>query len=106
LLCAWLENLTWGCDYVVYNKNGMINDTVNVFGALPCFACSLYFVNSVATGALFTSTKSTLIRTVLLLTSVGYSITRPVLPKRITVGVIILTLVYFVLMAITQYLDV
>lgn len=55
LFVAWLENLLWGCDYIVYNGNGYVNDAVNVFGAL------------------FTAVKSTGIRLVLLLCGLGTS---------------------------------
>jgi len=86
LCVAWFENLIWGCDYVVYNNTGVISDVVNVFGSL------------------FTSLKSTLIRTTLLLCALGYSITKPLLRKAVIVGVVVLTIGYFIAMAITQYL--
>lgn len=86
LLVAWMENLIWGCDYIVYNNNGIINDIVNVFGAL------------------FTSLKATLILLTVLMCALGYSITKPVLRKRVVVAVTILTLAFFVVLAVTQYL--
>lgn len=100
-----MENLIWFCDYLVYNNNGLVNDTVNVFGTLlGLFLANGYFRNIVYIGALFTSLKSTLIRDALLLCALGYSITKPVLRKRVIVGVVILSLAYFAVVAVTQYL--
>lgn len=55
-------------------------------------------------GALFTCLKTTLIRVALLLCALGYSTTRPALPRRIAVGVTVLTLFYFGSILIQQYI--
>jgi len=59
------------------------------------------FINIV--GVLLTTSKLTLIRTLILLVSLGYSITVPILEYNNKLGVIALTVIYSISAAITEY---
>eukprot|EP01128_Nolandella_sp_AFSM9_P009518 TRINITY_DN611_c0_g1_i2.p1 TRINITY_DN611_c0_g1~~TRINITY_DN611_c0_g1_i2.p1 ORF type:complete len:529 (-),score=145.60 TRINITY_DN611_c0_g1_i2:113-1507(-) len=85
---AFVETLIWGCDYDVYNKEGHIVDAVNVFGAF------------------FTASRNTAIRLIVLMVCIGYSITKPTLRKLELVGIIIVSVCYFIADATVQYVSV
>jgi hypothetical protein len=80
-----MENLIWGADLIALNRSGRINDATNFFGAL--FGCL----------------KLTLVRVTVLLCALGYSTTRPSLPKRIAIGVAVVSLFYFGAVLVQQY---
>jgi len=64
VIVAMLESLLWAVDYIQYNQQGRLSDAINIIGAL------------------FTAGKLTLIRTLILLVALGYSITLPILERR------------------------
>jgi len=82
------ENLIWACDYTNYNFSGEISDAINIIGAL------------------FTSSKLTVIRTLMLVVAIGYTITRPILTVRYRIALGVLSIIYFILEATNQYIDV
>jgi len=85
MIVALIENTLWCFDYVNYNVVGQVSDATNIVGVL------------------LTTAKLTIIRTCILLVSLGYSITVPNLEYNTTLGVIALTMVYFIATAITEY---
>jgi len=86
IVVSMLEAMLWAIDYSQYNQSGTISDAINIIGAL------------------FTAGKLTLIRTLILLVALGYSITTPILERRIKTYVFILTALYGVCAAINEYL--
>jgi hypothetical protein len=88
IVISAIESLIWGCDYTNYNFSGQNSDVVNIIGAL------------------FTSSKLTVIRTLMLVVAIGYTITRPVMTIKYRIAIAILTLIYFFLEATNQYIDV
>jgi len=85
IIAGLLESLLWTADYIQYNQGGKISDAINVVGAL------------------LTANKLTIIRTLILLVALGYSITTPILEQRTKFMVIALTGVYGISTAIHEY---
>jgi hypothetical protein len=85
IIVALLENVLWSFDYINKNIYGQNYDFVNVVGVL------------------LTTCKLTVIRTCILLVSLGYSITVPTLEYRTRICVIVLTLVYGISTAVAEY---
>jgi len=85
MVIGFLETLLWTIDFVNYNYNGLVLDGINMCGAL------------------LNAAKLTIVRTLLLLVAIGYSITRPTLSTKTTIFVVTLTLFYFVTSATNQY---
>uniref|UniRef100_A0A6B2L5C0 GOST seven transmembrane domain-containing protein n=1 Tax=Arcella intermedia TaxID=1963864 RepID=A0A6B2L5C0_9EUKA len=88
IFISLIENLTWAGDYTSYNIKGINSDVVNVFGAL------------------FSSAKLTLVRTLMLVVAIGYTITRPELTMRYKALIVLLTLLYFITVTTSQYITV
>eukprot|EP01128_Nolandella_sp_AFSM9_P004135 TRINITY_DN180_c0_g3_i1.p1 TRINITY_DN180_c0_g3~~TRINITY_DN180_c0_g3_i1.p1 ORF type:complete len:533 (-),score=71.66 TRINITY_DN180_c0_g3_i1:79-1596(-) len=88
LIIALVEQLIWGCDYDVYNKNGLVNDSAN------------------GVGTFFTSLRDTALRLVLLLVGLGYSVTKPVLRKRLILLIAVMSVFFFLASAISGYIEV
>lgn len=73
--------------------------------------CNISGLNNLAdavniVGALFTSLKLTMVRTLLLVVAIGYTITRPVMTMSYRLAIGILSLLYFIFEATNQYIDV
>jgi len=83
---AFVESMLWAIDYVQYNKSGHISDTINVIGTL------------------FMTGKVTVIRTLILLVALGYSITTPILDRQSKIFVLVLTIIYGICSGISAYL--
>jgi len=83
---AVFETLLWACYFTYYNYHGL----------------SLIGANWV--GAFLGALKMTSLKTMLLLVSTGYSITRPNLPQGAIIVISILTLFYFLIDASNEYI--
>jgi len=88
ILISAIESLIWAVDYTNYNFTGSNSDVVNIIGAL------------------FTSSKLTVIRTLMLVVAIGYTITRPLMTLKYRIAIAVLSIIYFFLEATKQYIDV
>jgi len=86
ILVAVFETLLWACYFTYYNYQGLSLNGANWVGAFL--------------GAL----KMTSLKSMLLLVSLGYSITRPKLPQGAIIIISILTVVYFITDAANEYI--
>jgi len=86
IFVAFLETLLWASYFTYFNYDGN-----NLLGA-----------NWV--GALLGALKVTSLKSLLLLVSIGYSITRPTLTSRLIISTSILTAVYFLTEAANEYI--
>jgi len=78
----------WALDYTVYNLNGVVHPVANIFGAL------------------FSSTKLTAIRLLVLLVALGFKIIRPTLQQKHKMAIIVLMIIYFIVEASQEYIAV
>jgi len=83
---ALVESMLWSMDYVLYNSGGRISDAINVIGTL------------------FMTAKLTIIRTLILLVALGYSITTPILERQTKIFVLALTVAYGICIGVYEYL--
>ena len=118
MVVALLESLLWTIDYVQYNQGGRICMSMNTW-LLEIYHHLADAINVI--GALLTAGKMTIIRTLILLVALGYSITtyvrdglhailwklnwrRPILEQKTKLLVIVLTAAYGIGSAISEYL--
>jgi len=85
---ALIDSLIWAGNYTSVNKVGISSDNTNIFAAL------------------FSSFKLTIVRTLVLVVSLGLTITRLTLEKRTMVLLLLLTVIYYVVEATNLYIDV
>jgi len=85
IFVSFAENVLWSYDYIQYNINGNISDGINMIGAL------------------LTASKLTVIRTCILLVALGYSITLATLERKTKIYIVLLTIVYGIDAALTEY---
>lgn len=88
LLVSLLENLLWGSAFIRYNNVGTNENLWNGFGTF------------------FLATKLTISRTMLLLISMGYSITKSEIPAQEQYAVLALSLCYFIIVAANHFVTI
>jgi len=88
IIISFIESTVWASDYTNYNFTGQNSDVVNIIGAL------------------FTSSKLTVIRTLMLVVAIGYTITRPFMTVQYRAAIATLSILFFIVEATNQYIDV